>query len=209
MAHLTGKDVAFGRLLNLVVLNSSKSQAMNRISSLFTVLLTFAAIGGAVASTAQSNLEPTSSAVKSSPPATLAQAQTDPFAQTQIKPNVQFNVQRQSGTCPKTVGVWMFMLGFEGGADHTVVADTQAIASAPAKLVVSQPKRLEYEAPLRKEYASCVGQAQSDRVGAYNFQFRNGKVSFRMDVSKGDGYRQILYKGVSASRPYIHWRAAE
>lgn len=101
------------------------------------------------------------------------------------------------------------MLGFEGGADHTVVADTQAIASAPAKLVVSQQKRLEYEAPLRSQYASCVGQASSPLLSAYNFQFRNGKVNFRMDVSQGDGYREILYKGMSASRPYIHWRAAE
>ena len=153
--------------------------------------------------------KPTPLAGESSPPATLAQAQTDPSAPAQIKPNYQFNVQRQSGSCPKSVGLWMFMLGFEGGADHTVVADTQAIASAPAKLVVSQQKRLEYEAPLRSQYVSCVGQASSPLLSAYNFQFRNGKVNFRMDVSQGDGYREILYKGMSASRPYIHWRAAE
>jgi hypothetical protein len=30
-----------------------------------------------------------------------------------------------------------------------------------------------------------------------------------MDVSRDDGYREILYKGVSANRPYIHWRATE
>ena len=140
---------------------------------------------------------------------TLAQAQTDPFASILMEPNLQLNVQRQAGNCPQTVGLWMFMLGFEGGADHTVVADTQAIASAPAKLVVSQSKRLEYQAPLRSEYASCVGQASSEQVRAYNFQFRNGKVSFRMDMTWVDGYHEILYKGVSASRPYIHWRATE
>lgn len=180
---------------------------MNRISTLFTTLLTVALIG--CAGTAQSNSQLTSWAVGSSSSTTLAQAQTDPLAQTQIKPNVKFNVQRQSGTCPDTVGLWMFMLGYEGGADHTVVADTQAIASAPAKLVVSQPKRLEYEAPLRREYTSCVGQAKSERMSAYNYQFRNGKVRFVMDVSRADGYRQVLYKGLSASRPYIHWRANE
>jgi hypothetical protein len=103
----------------------------------------------------------------------------------------------------------MFMLGFEGGADHTVIAQTQAIASAPAKLIVSEKKRAEYEAPLRGEYASCVGQASSQLLSAYNFQFRDGKVYFRMDVTRDDGYREILYKGVSANRPYIHWRAAE
>lgn len=180
---------------------------MNRISTLLTTLFTVALIGGA--GTAQSNPRLTASAVGSSSPATLAQAQTNPLAPTQVKPNVKLNVQRQSGTCPNTVGLWMFMLGYEGGADHTVVADTQAIASAPAKLVVSQPKRLEYEAPLRREYTSCVGQAKSDRISAYNYQFRNGKVRFVMDVSRADGYRQVLYKGLSASRPYIHWRATE
>jgi hypothetical protein len=136
-------------------------------------------------------------------------AQQDPLAQTRVQPNVQFNVQRQAGTCPQTVGLWMFMLGFEGGADHTVIAQTQAIASAPAKLIVSEKKRAEYEAPLRGEYASCVGQASSQLLSAYNFQFRDGKVYFRMDVTRDDGYREILYKGVSANRPYIHWRAAE
>ena len=136
-------------------------------------------------------------------------AQQDPFAQTRVQPNFRFNVQRQSGSCPQTIGLWLFSLGFEGGADHTVVAETQAIASAPAKLVKSEKKRAEYEAPLRKEYASCVGQATSGLVSAYNFQFRSGKVYFRMDVSRDDGYREILYKGVSANRPYIHWRATE
>ncbi len=138
-----------------------------------------------------------------------ANAQQDPFAQTRVQPNFQFNVQRQAGTCPQKVGLWLFSQGFEGGADHTVVAETQAIASAPAKLVNSQKKRVEYEAPLRKDYASCVGQANSPLLNDYNYQFRNGKFYFRMDVSRDDGYREILYKGVSANRPYIHWRAAE
>lgn len=136
-------------------------------------------------------------------------AQQDPLAQTVIQPNFQFNVQRQSGNCPETVGLWMFMQGFEGGADHTIVAETQAIASAPVKLVVSEKKQLEYEAPLKSEYATCVGESRSDLVRAYNFQFRDGKVRFRMDLNWFDGYSEILYKGVSASRPYIHWRAAE
>jgi hypothetical protein len=142
-------------------------------------------------------------------PQASTNAQSDPFVKTQVQPNFQFNVQRQAGTCPQTVGLWEFMLGFEGGADHTVVPDTQAIASAPAKLVKSEKKRAEYEAPLRKEYATCVGQANSQQLSAYNFQFRNGKVYFRLDVSRDDGYREILYQGVSANRPYIHWRAAE
>ncbi|HEY9669406.1 MAG TPA: hypothetical protein V6C91_21515 [Coleofasciculaceae cyanobacterium] len=136
-------------------------------------------------------------------------AQQDPLSTAQMQPNFQLNVQRQAGTCPKTVGLWEFMIGVEGGADHTVVANTQAIASGSAKIVSSEKKRVVYEAPLRREYASCVGQASSPLLRAYNFQFRNGKVSFGLDVSQDDGYREILYKGVSANRPYLHWRAAE
>lgn len=136
-------------------------------------------------------------------------AQADPLTQTRVQPNFRFNVERQAGTCPKTIGLWTFVLGFEGGADRTVVADTQAIASASAKLLSSDKKRATYEAPLRSDYASCVGKASSSMLSAYNFQFRNGKVYFAMDVSRDNGYREILYKGVSASRPYIHWRATE
>lgn len=176
---------------------------------LITALVTFAHIGCANVQTAQRNPHTTPITVEPVTTTAVAQAQTDPFAQAQIKPNYQFNVQRQAGNCPKTAGLWMFWMGFEGGSDRTVVADTQAIASAPAKLIVSQPKRLEYEAPLRKEYASCVGQAKSDNHRAYDFQFRNGKVYFRLDMSWADAYTQILYKGVSASRPYIHWRVTE
>jgi|GEM_PF-606255 len=142
-------------------------------------------------------------------PQAATEAQSDPFAQTRIKPNFQFNVERQSGTCPKTVGLWLFTQGYEGGADHTAIADTQAIASTSAKLVSSDKKRATYEAPLKSNFASCVGKASSPLVSAYKFDFRNGKVSFRMDVSRDDGYREILYKGVSAARPYIHWRATE
>jgi len=168
-------------------------------------------VGFTFAAIPQSNASPNPqiSTTNSVVASVSANAQQDPFAQTRVQPNFQFNVQRQAGTCPQKVGLWLFSQGFEGGADHTVVAETQAIASAPAKLVNSQKKRVEYEAPLRKDYASCVGQANSPLLNAYNFQFRNGKVYFRMDVSRDDGYREILYKGVSANRPYIHWRAAE
>ncbi|MEW5861048.1 MAG: hypothetical protein AB1861_27350 [Cyanobacteriota bacterium] len=178
------------------------TQFSTRIGILSVLLFTTACTRN-VANQTPSNPSPEST--KPSP----AETPTDPFAQTQREPNFVFNVEPQSGTCPKTVGLWMFVQGYEGGADHTVVADTQAIASAPAKLVVSEKKRLEYEAPLSSEYASCVGQARSDLTSTYNFQFRDGKVRFRMDVSRDDGYREILYKGVSAFRPYIHWRAEE
>jgi len=37
---------------------------------------------------------------------TSTNAQQDPFAQTRVQPNFQFNVQRQAGNCPQTVGLW-------------------------------------------------------------------------------------------------------
>jgi hypothetical protein len=164
-----------------------------------------AAIGTCWAVTAQLNTSPNTQSGKGD----SAVVQQNPFAQTRVQPNFEFNVQRQAGICPRTVDLWLFSVGFEGGSDHTVIADTKAIAYTPAKLVISERKQLEYEAPLRREYASCVGQASSSLLTPYKFQFRNGKVSFRMDVSQGDGYREILYRGVSAHRPYIHWRAVE
>ncbi|MBW4648384.1 MAG: hypothetical protein KME06_06745 [Kastovskya adunca ATA6-11-RM4] len=177
---------------------------MKRNSLLMTALFTLSLIGCTNTPNAQSRIQPSPSEAVGA-----VQTQTDPLAQAQRQPNIKFDVERQAGTCPDTVGLWMFVQGFEGGADHTVVADTQAIASQSAKLVVNQPKRLEYEAPLRSEYASCIGQAKSDQFRAYNFQFGNGKVRFRTDVGWSDGYTEVLYKGISASRPYIHWQATE
>lgn len=182
---------------------------MKRNLLFITAMLTFGLMGYASTQTAQTLPQSAPGAMKSLPSVTLAQAQTDPLAPAKIQPNYQFKVQRQAGNCPKTVGIWMFWQGFEGGSDRTVVADTLAIASAPAKLAVSQPKRLEYEAPLRREYASCIAQAKSDLHRPYDFQFRNGKVRFRWDVTWADAYTEVLYKGVSASRPYIHWRVTE
>ncbi|MGF1497002.1 MAG: hypothetical protein ACFB8W_09295 [Elainellaceae cyanobacterium] len=59
-------------------------------------------------------------------------------------------------------------LGFEGGADHTVVVDTQAIATLPLEIVQSEERRVIYEAPLQEEYAACVGTAQSARLSMYD-----------------------------------------
>ncbi|MBE9127896.1 MULTISPECIES: hypothetical protein [unclassified Coleofasciculus] len=183
-----------------------KAQNLVRLTTklglLSALLITAACTTGATSQT------PTDSQPELTPQ-TPTETPVDWFAQTQRQPNVQFNVQRQAGTCPQTVGLWIFAQGYEGGADHTVVADTQAIASAPAKLIASEPKRVEYEAPLNSEYVSCVGQAKSEQLRAYTFQFRDGKVYFQMDVSWADGYQEIMYKGVSAFRPYIHWRAEE
>lgn len=190
---------------NATELNTRRWLHLTRIS---TTLALFATVLVSAGNTGTANQTATNAQ-----PEFTKQAQgttpSDPFAQTQIKPNFQLNVERQAGSCPKTVGLWLFSLGFEGGADHTVVPDMLGVAASPVKLVSSAKNRLEYEAPLRSNYASCVGKASSPLLSFYNYQFQNGKVSFRVDVSQGDGYREILYKGVSGYRPYILWRAAE
>ena len=133
----------------------------------------------------------------------------DPTAQTTIRPNTWFEVTAASGNCPETVGLWAFMLGFEGGADHTVVADTQAIATLPAQVLHSEDRRIIYEAPLQAEFAGCSATAESDTLSMYAFHFGNGKVRFEVDLTTGDGFREIRYADVAANRPYVFWRAAE
>lgn len=120
------------------------------------------------------------------------------------KPNMIINVKRQSGACPQTIGIWTFMLPFEGGAEHTAVADIMH-----PKLIASGKNFVEYEATLRQSYASCVGSAKSERPDVYNFQFRNGKAYFRLDLSRETLKTAITYKGTGGYRPYVRWIAGE
>jgi hypothetical protein len=120
------------------------------------------------------------------------------------KANMILDVKREAGECPNTVGIWTFLLPFEGGAEHTAVADIR-----DAKLIASDKKFVEYEAPLRKSYVSCVGSAKSERPPVYNFQFRNGKVYFRLDLNQSTLNTTIIYKGTGGFRPYVRWIAAE
>ncbi|MEA5602078.1 hypothetical protein [Nostoc sp. UHCC 0252] len=135
---------------------------------------------------------------------TLTQAQIETFIAPPERPNLILNVKREAGACPQTVGIWTFMLPFEGGAEHTAVADIRN-----AKLVASGKKFLEYEAPLRQSYASCIGSAKSERPPVYNFQFRNGKVSFRLDLNQATLNTTITYQGLGGFRPYVRWIATE
>lgn len=132
-----------------------------------------------------------------------------PGDRTFMEPNVQFSVATESGTCPETIGLWEFGLGFEGGADHTVVVDTQAVANQPAELVRSESQRVTYKAPLKPEYANCVGMAQSEYLSMYTVSFGGGEVQFDLDLTNRDGFLEIRYADISAHRPYVHWRAAE
>jgi len=129
--------------------------------------------------------------------------------QTAIEPNVSFEVKAESGTCPEMVDLWELLWGFEGGADHTVVVNTPAIAAAPPQILRSTDRAVTYQAPLNDQYATCVGTAQSDYLRMYTFRFARGTVAFDIDLSADDGFREIRYADISANRPYVHWRAAE
>ncbi|MBD2292911.1 hypothetical protein H6G06_05300 [Anabaena sphaerica FACHB-251] len=124
-------------------------------------------------------------------------------------PNVKLTVQRSSGTCPQTVGLWWITLPYEGGAEHTVVADTRAFADS-VKLVSANKQFVEFVAPLRSNYASCVGQTRNQEYKFYTVQFKDKKAYFRVDLRKINAPAQeITYKTIAGSRPYVRWAIAD
>lgn len=125
-------------------------------------------------------------------------------------PNITFNVQRQTGTCPTTVRLWSSSRWYEGGAENTVIADTLAIAGS-ARLVRSGKRLVEYTAPLKKNYASCVGEATSQELRPYKFRFGSGNVSFRVELpSDSPGLpSEISVRSIVGERPYVRWAIAD
>jgi hypothetical protein len=136
-------------------------------------------------------------------------ATAQPAPGPQFSPNINLQVQRTSGTCPQTFGLWWIGLPYEGGAEHTVVANTTAFADT-TQLVTSTDKRfVEFVSPLRSNYASCVGQVRSPQYRFYNIEFKNKKAYFRVDLrNMNEPGRQITYKTVATSRPYVRWAIA-
>lgn len=120
------------------------------------------------------------------------------------KPNMILNVKRQAGSCPKTIGIWTFMLPIEGGAEHTAVADIRS-----AKLIGSGKNFVEYEAQLRNSHKTCVASAKSEAPNVYSFKFQNGKVYFRLDLAQATLNTTITYQGIGGLRPYVRWLAEE
>ncbi|MDZ8242206.1 MAG: hypothetical protein RMZ69_34575 [Nostoc sp. ChiQUE01a] len=141
--------------------------------------------------------------------ATTAQAQPQSAPGPISAPNITLNVQRSSGTCPQTIGLWWFTLPYEGGAEHTVVADTREFADS-SKLVSSNKQFVEFVSPLRSNYASCVGKTRGQEYTFYNVEFKNKKAYFRVDLRKINAPgRLITYKTIAASRPYVRWAIAD
>jgi hypothetical protein len=126
------------------------------------------------------------------------------------RPNTTINVTRRSGNCPRNMRLWTNFRSYEGGGEHTVIADTSAIANAP-RVTNSGAKFVEFTAPLKSEFASCVGEAISNEEPIYRFRFSNKNVIFRMDLSPLPSERltKISYRGVVSSRPAIRWALSD
>lgn len=140
---------------------------------------------------------------------TAAQSQLE--ASTRSADNQQHmvvNVKRQAGECPQTIKIWTLYLPIEGAVEHTAVPDIRPIAGPP-RLVSSSKKIVEYEAPLNPYYTSCIGDAHSQEPDVYLFQFRNGKVYFRLDLNKATAITEITYQGIGGLRPYVRWTAGD
>jgi hypothetical protein len=141
--------------------------------------------------------------------ATPALTQTPTIPRT--PPNTIFTVQSQSGTCPRSVGLWTSFRYYEGGAEHTVIANTTAIAG-PARLVSSGKKFAHFRAPLQRAYGTCVGQAMSSTDDfPYRFVFNGGNVTFRVDLPPDteSNPSSITYHNVMSSRPMVRWAIAD
>ncbi|WP_414755950.1 hypothetical protein [Anabaena sp. CCY 9910] len=127
-----------------------------------------------------------------------------------FSPNVNLQVQRISGVCPPTVGLWWIILPYEGGAEHTVVADIRAFADNTQLVASDNQQFVEFVSPLRSNYASCVGQASSQEYIFYNVEFKNKKAYFRVDLRNINAPgRLIIDKTVAGFRPYVRWAIAD
>ncbi len=145
-----------------------------------------------------------------SPTATLAQSPKTSLPKS--PPNTVFKVKRQSGNCPKTVGLWTSFRYYEGGGENTVIADTSAIAQG-AQIISSGDKLVDYKAPLKTAYADCIGTAidESDGEHLYQFIFREGKVFFRVVLPPDTDANPSGFsvRSVLGSRPFVRWQIAD
>lgn len=124
-------------------------------------------------------------------------------------PDILLKVERQAGNCPKTVGLWTTFRYYEGGGEHTVIADTWAIAQR-AQITTYGKKFVEYKAPLRTDFATCVGQAQATDY-PYQLQFGNGNVAFTVKLPPDTAANPsaITAKSILGARPYVRWAIAD
>lgn len=138
------------------------------------------------------------------------QAQSTKPVLPKTPPDLVLKVERKSGNCPKTIGLWTAFRYYEGGGEHTVIADTWAIASR-AKITAATKKLVEYKAPLKTVYATCVGQAKASEDYPYQLQFGKGNVAFEVKLPPDTPANpsEIMEKSILGARPYVRWAIAD
>lgn len=127
-------------------------------------------------------------------------------------PNKQYNVVRQRGNCPKTVGLWTISFSYRQEAlmsEQIAIADTLPIAGL-ARLASERFRFVEFQAPLLPAYASCVGEASSPQNpnsldARYKFRFRNRNVYFSVDfTATPEGFGAgISDRKIIGGRPFV------
>lgn len=184
-------------------LYQSQTMQILTLLNLFLALWLLTACQAAQEGTTSSNSSPSSASPTAEIPVTEVPPQ--PFA----NPNLVAEVQVASGTCPETVGIYSFLLPYEGGAEHTAVADLWGMAQLP-ELVTQQETYLEYQATLSDRYADCVGTATIAMPDVYAFVFEEGQVRFSVDLRGIDAPAlAITDYEIVAQRPYIRWAIAD
>ncbi|HEY9690702.1 MAG TPA: hypothetical protein V6D15_00685 [Oculatellaceae cyanobacterium] len=124
------------------------------------------------------------------------------------QPNIIFNVKTKTGQCPTTVSLWNLSRYYEGGVEHTAIADTLPIAGNP-ELISSSNKFVQFKAPLTKAYESCNGLATSETRTYYSFRFRDRYAYFQVNIKEIPRYSLISDQKVTASRPVVVWQVAD
>lgn len=141
---------------------------------------------------------------------TTTQAQSTKPVLPKTPPDMVLKVERKSGICPKTIGLWTAFRYYEGGGEHTVIANTWAIASR-AQITASTKKFVQYKAPLKIAYATCVGQAKASEDYPYQLQFGKGNVAFEVKLPPDTPANpsEIMEKSILGARPYVKWAIAD
>ena len=131
---------------------------------------------------------------------------------TSVRPNTQqnitFNVKTKAGQCPTTISLWNLSRYYEGGVEHTAIADTLPIAGKP-ELISSGNKFVQFKAPLAKAYESCSGLATSETRKYYSFKFRDRHVYFKVNIKDIPRYSLISEQKVTEFRPVVVWQVAD
>lgn len=124
-------------------------------------------------------------------------------------PDTLVKVERRSGNCPQSIGVWTNTRQYEGGGQFTIIPDTLAFAGK-AKLVAAKHKLVEYTASLKPAYSSCIARAKNPEINS-RFRFANGNVYFQLYLPPDTPANPSGFdtRSIFTARPYVQWSIAD